>query len=171
MEVDKSVEEQLLLVEQARATAQALADQLTRQVHDLQLANTTLEKTVDSQQQEIQQVQLMLDQAHRDIKMQYLGAVKSFSKLMELRSPLLVAHGLRVAELARLIAKEMHCGDDALQDIYVAGLLHDIGKLGLKDDTLFKPLVSLDGESRVALMKHPMKAEAAFPIGAGACEP
>lgn len=162
MEADKSAEEQLLLLEQARATAQALADQLATQVHDFQLANSKLEKTVDSQQKEIYQVQLMLDQAHRDIKMQYLSAVKSFSNLMELRSPMLVAHGLRVAELARLMAKEMHCGDDALQDIYVAGLLHDIGKLGLKDDTLFKPLVSLDGECRVALMKHPMKGQWAF---------
>lgn len=162
MEVDKSAEEQLLLAEQARATAQALADQLATQVADLQLANSKLEKSVESQQQEIQQVQLMLDQAHRNIKMQYLGAVKSFSRLMELRSPLLVAHGLRVAELARLVAKEMQCGDDVLQDIYVAGLLHDIGKLGLEDDTLFKPLVSLDGECRVALMKHPMKGQWAF---------
>lgn len=162
MEVDKNIEEQLLLVEQARAAAQALADQLTTQVHDLQLAQTELEKTVESQKREIHQVQSMLDKAHRNIKMQYLGAVKSFSRLMELRSPLLVAHGLRVAELARLIAKEMNCGDEALQDIYVAGLLHDIGKLGLEDDTLFKPLVSLDGECRVALMKHPMRGQWAF---------
>lgn len=162
MEADKNIEEQLSLVEQARAAAQALADQLTTQVHDLQLAQTELEKTVESQNREIHQVQSMLDKAHRNIKMQYLGAVKSFSRLMELRSPLLVAHGLRVAELARLIAKEMNCDDEALQDIYVAGLLHDIGKLGLEDNTLFKPLVSLHGECRVALMKHPMRGQWAF---------
>ncbi len=40
--------------------------------------------------------------------------------------------------------------------------LHDIGKLGLSDDTLFKPVVELKGDARVALMKHPMKAQAAF---------
>lgn len=162
MEVDKNIEEQLLQVEQARAAAQALADQLTTQVHDLQLAQTGLEKTVESQKREIHQVQSMLDKAHRNIKMQYLGAVKSFSRLMELRSPLLVAHSLRVAELARLIAKDMNCDDEVLQDIYVAGLLHDIGKLGLDDNTLFKPLVSLNGERRVALMKHPMRGQWTF---------
>ena len=162
MESDKSAEEQLLIAEQARAEAQALADQLAAKVKDLELVKTKLETTVESQKGEIHQVQLMLDQAHGELKMQYLGAVKAFSRLMEVRSPALAAHGLRVAELARLLAKEMHCSEDTLQDVYVAGLLHDIGKLGLKDDTLFKPLVSLTGDCRVSLMKHPMRGQWAF---------
>jgi response regulator RpfG family c-di-GMP phosphodiesterase len=164
MSIEQAADDKQLIKELERRLLelQGNADKLNKEVESLQADNSRLNQQLESQRAETLQMQMMLEQAHRDIKMQYLGAVKSFSRLMELRSPLLVAHGLRVAELARLVAKEMHCGDDALQDIYVAGLLHDIGKLGLQDDTLFKPLVSLDGECRVALMKHPMKGQWAF---------
>lgn len=135
---------------------------LTAEVGKLNDLNTQLERKLVSQQAETHQMELMLEQTQRDVRMQYLAAVKSFSNLMELRSPVLAAHGLRVAELARLIGKELHATDAALQDLYVAALLHDIGKLGLEDDVLFKPIVQLNGEDRVALMRHPMKAQAAF---------
>ena len=142
--------------------AHALADKLGIQVSELQGDNAKLSKQLESQRAETRQMELMLEQVQREMRMQYLAAVKSFSNLISLRSPQLAAHGLRVAELARLIAKEMHASESALQDIYVAALLHDIGKLGLDDSTLFKPVVELHGEARVALMKHPMKAEALF---------
>lgn len=144
------------------AEAEALAVRLDAQVLELQGQTSRLNQQLESQREETHQIQLMLEQAQRELRMQYLAAVKSFSNLMEQRSPLLAAHGLRVAELARLIAKELHASESALQDIYVAALLHDIGKLGLSDEILFKPVVELKGEARVALMKHPMKAEAAF---------
>jgi len=144
------------------AEAEALAAKLQGQLAELENRNDKLGQQLESQMAETHQMQLMLEQAQRDMRMQYLAAVKSFSNLMELRSPQLAAHGRRVAELARLIAKELHASDSALQDIYVAALLHDIGKLGLDNETLFKPVVELKGEARVALMKHPMKAEAAF---------
>jgi response regulator RpfG family c-di-GMP phosphodiesterase len=164
MQADDTTQEnqQVDAQRQQLAEAQAQAERLRDEVGVLKTANLSLNQQLDSQRAETHQIQLMLEQVQRDIRMQYLAAVKSFSTLIELRSPQLAAHGRHVAELARLIAKEMHATDAALQDIYVAGLLHDIGKLGLDDETLFKPVVELKGEPRVALMKHPMKAEAAF---------
>ena len=147
---------------QQLAEAQALADRLREEAVQLKDENSGLTRQLDSQRAETHQIQLMLEQVQRDIRMQYLAAVKSFANLIELRSPQLAAHGRHVAELARLIAKELRATDSVLQDIYVAGLLHDIGKLGLDDETLFKPVVELKGEPRVALMKHPMKAESVF---------
>ena len=164
MQEDNSGNEKKQCEEQRRqmADALALAEKLRVETESLKSDNSSLTRQLDSQRMEIQQIQLMLEQAQRDIRMQYLAAVKAFSILIELRSPQLAAHGRHVAELARLIAKEMHATDAALQDIYVAALLHDIGKLGLNDNTLFKPVVELKGEPRVALMKHPMKAESVF---------
>jgi len=161
--IDNNTIEQSAEAQTKRADeAEALATKLGAQVKELEGQATTLNRQLESQRQETLQMQSMLEQAQRELRMQYLAAVKSFSNLMELRSPQLAAHGLRVAELARLIAKELHASDSALQDIYVAALLHDIGKLGLNDEILFKPVVELKGEARVALMKHPMKAEATF---------
>lgn len=164
MSVEQATDDKQLIKELERQLAefQGNADKLSKEVESLQGANSSLSHQLESQRTETHQMQLMLEQIQREMRMQYLAAVKSFSNLMELRSPQLAAHGLRVAELARLIAKELHASELALQDIYVAALLHDIGKLGLSDDTLFKPVVELKGDARVALMKHPMKAQAAF---------
>lgn len=163
MQADQSANEGLVKELQQRiAELQGRADGLFNELTGVKQANLDLISKLDAQLAETLQVQLMLDQTQRDMKMQYLAAVKSFSNFAELRSPQLAAHGLRVAELARLIAKELHVSDSALQDIYVAGLLHDIGKIGLNDDTLFKPVVELKGAARVALMKHPMRAQAAL---------
>lgn len=164
MSVEQATDNQQLIKELERqlAEVQSNANSLSKEVESLTGANSTLNQQLESQRAETHQMQLMLEQIQREMRMQYLAAVKSFSNLMELRSPQLAAHGLRVAELARLIAKELHASESALQDIYVAALLHDIGKLGLSDETLFKPVVELKGDARVALMKHPMKAQAAF---------
>lgn len=164
MQVEQATDDKQLMKELERQLAEfkGSTETLTKEVESLQGTNATLSQQLDSQRAETHQMQLMLEQVQREIRMQYLAAVKSFSNLMELRSPQLAAHGRRVAELARLIAKELHASESALQDIYVASLLHDIGKLGLNDETLFKPVVELKGEARVALMKHPMKAQAAF---------
>jgi len=164
MQADDTGTEKQQFEEQRRqlAETQALLETLREEAGLLKNENSSLNRQLDSQRAETHQIQLMLEQAQRDIRMQYLAAVKSFSNLIELRSPQLAAHGRHVAELARLIAKEMHATDAALQDIYVAALLHDIGKLGLTDDILFSPVVELKGEPRVALMRHPMKAESAF---------
>jgi len=164
MQEDDAGNEKQQLEEQRRqlAETQASLEKLREDAAVLKTENASLIQQLDSQRAETHQIQLMLEQAQRDIRMQYLAAVKSFSNLMELRSPQLASHGRHVAELARLIAKEMHATDAALQDIYVAALLHDIGKLGLTDDILFSPVVELKGEPRVALMKHPMKAESIF---------
>mgnify|MGYP006193597179 FL=1 len=49
-----------------------------------------------------------------------------------------------------------------VEDIYVAGLLHDIGKIGLSDQVLTTPFTQLDPTSRVALVKHCNKGQTAL---------
>jgi len=128
-------------------------------VHELELLNAQLDQRVESRTQEILQTNLFLDQAHRELKLQFLSAVKVFSNLLEMRSPHMGGHSRRVAELARWLARDMDVPEHEVNDIYIAALLHDIGKIGLNDHTLFTPIADLDGESRAALMKHPIKGQ------------
>jgi hypothetical protein len=43
------------------------------------------------------------------------------------------------------------------QDVLLAGLLHDIGKISLPDNLLDKPFAALAGEARNRLMEHPVR--------------
>lgn len=71
----------------------------------------------------------------------YLQSVKVLTNLLEVRCAGLFEHGRRVAALARDLARTMELPSEAVLDIFVAGLLHDVGLIGLSDDALLR----LDG--------------------------
>ena len=48
-------------------------------------------------------------------------------------------HSTRVAVLSRKIAKEAGFSDAECDKVYFAGLLHDVGKIGVRDDVINKP--------------------------------
>jgi putative nucleotidyltransferase with HDIG domain len=63
----------------------------------------------------------------------------AFVTALEVRDFYTRRHSTRVAKYARMIAMEMGCGEEELDVINVAGMLHDIGKIGIRDDILLKP--------------------------------
>ncbi len=71
----------------------------------------------------------------------YLQSVKVLTNLLEVRCAGLFEHGRRVAALARDLARAMELPSEAVLDVFVAGLLHDIGLIGLSDAALSR----LDG--------------------------
>lgn len=62
-----------------------------------------------------------------------------FSLVIDSRSPFTATHSSGVAETARLLAMRAGLGHDVAQKVFVAGLLHDIGKLGVPLSILEKP--------------------------------
>lgn len=60
-------------------------------------------------------------------------------KLAELRDDVTGAHLERAREYAALLSKELGLDDNYIKNIERASLLHDIGKIGIKDSILLKP--------------------------------
>jgi len=58
---------------------------------------------------------------------------------IELRDAYTQGHSQRVAEYAYILATLADLDDDLAHEIYVAGLLHDVGKIGIPDAILLKP--------------------------------
>ena len=85
----------------------------------------------------------------------YLQSVKVLTNLLEVRCTGLFEHGRRVAALARDLARSMELPSEAVLDVFVAGLLHDVGLIGLSDEMLSQ----LDGkgtsEEDVVYRDHP----------------
>jgi putative nucleotidyltransferase with HDIG domain len=63
-------------------------------------------------------------------------------------------HSVRVAGLARLVAKEMGLNDAEVETIYHGGMLHDIGKIGM-EDTILQRLGILSKSEMDVVRKHP----------------
>ncbi|HEU4523735.1 MAG TPA: HD domain-containing phosphohydrolase, partial [Gemmatimonadales bacterium] len=76
---------------------------------------------------------LMADEARLD------DIARAFAGVIDAKSPYTYLHSERVAELAVSIGRRLHFSEVQLRDLRRAGLLHDIGKLGVSTLILDKP--------------------------------
>jgi response regulator RpfG family c-di-GMP phosphodiesterase len=123
-----------------------------RQNEELRDLNANLELKVMERTVELRK-------AHDKVKTSFLTSIKVFANLIELRGSNLAGHSRRVADLARKIANRMELSPADGQDVFLAGLLHDIGKIGLPDHLLVKPVPQMTGEELGLYRKHPVKGE------------
>lgn len=80
-----------------------------------------------------------MKQKHGELQKAMDGVIHAVSLVVETRDPYTAGHQRRVAELARAIAKEMGLSEWQIMGIYIAGLLHDVGKVAVPSDILSKP--------------------------------
>lgn len=138
-------------------------EELTRkQNEELMELNASLEDKVKARTEEVRQTMGFLEVAHEKLKKSFLTSIQVFSNLTEMRSASMMGHSRRVAELARCIAQRMNMREAEVQDVFIAGLLLDVGKIGLPDSVLDKPFASLTGEERSKVVKYPVKGQMAL---------
>ena len=75
-----------------------------------------------------------------------LGIINAMSVTVEKRDPYTAGHQVRVAKLARAIAEEMGLPKQTVEGTYLAGLVHDIGKISVPAEVLSKPSSLLEEE-------------------------
>lgn len=76
----------------------------------------------------------------------FAGTVRTMSSAIDAKDPYTRGHSDRVARVSVRIAQELGCDDTTLRTLYLAGLLHDVGKIGIDDGVLRKPGKLTDGE-------------------------
>lgn len=80
---------------------------------------------------------------------------EAFASVVDAKSPYTYRHSARVAELARDMARTLGHSPEVVRSVYRAGLLHDIGKLGISNRILDKP-AALTAEERALVEAHPL---------------
>lgn len=80
--------------------------------------------------------------------------VETLAEMVEKRDPYTAGHQKKVAELAISIGRKMGLSEERLNSLYIAGLLHDVGKISIPTDILNKP-GKLDSIEFEFIKKHP----------------
>ena len=80
--------------------------------------------------------------------------IAALSSAIEAKDPYTEVHSRRVSEYAVMIAQEMHLSGRRVDDLHVAALLHDIGKIGVSDGVLNKNGPLSDDEWKI-VRQHP----------------
>jgi response regulator RpfG family c-di-GMP phosphodiesterase len=136
---------------------------LTRaQNEELAQLNAGLEQKVTERTAEIQQINGFLNLANDRLKQNFLVSIKVFSGFMELRGGAMMGHSRRVADLARKLAVKLQVSAKDQQDIFIAALLHDIGKIGFSDALLARSVSRMSGEDLGIYRHHAAAGEAAL---------
>lgn len=114
-----------------------------------------LEQTVKARTEE-------LHESNRRLRRNFLTGVRTFTSLMELRGGLLAGHSRRVADLARQLAVSLKLESEVVQQLFLGALLHDLGKIGLPDGLLGKPVTQMNSAELSLYRAHAANGEAAL---------
>jgi len=130
-----------------------------RQNDELKALNASLEEKVRDRTIDLNKANDALLGANEKLKTSFLTSIKVFSNLIEMRGGHLAGHSRRVADLARKIAVRMGLEGKALQEIFIAGLMIDIGKIAFSDEMLTMPVSSMGGDNLAIFRKFPVRGE------------
>ncbi len=69
----------------------------------------------------------------------FKGMVRALTSAIDAKDPYTCGHSERVARVSVRLAEELGCDRKQVDTIYLSGLLHDVGKIGIDDNVLRKP--------------------------------
>ncbi len=93
-----------------------------------------------------------------DIRNMFTQTVRALASAIDARDPSTKKHSEHVSGIAVEIGQAMDLSEGELEQLEWAGLLHDIGKIGIRDAVLLKP-ERLTREERMLMNEHPAKGE------------
>ncbi|OIO92019.1 MAG: hypothetical protein AUJ92_15135 [Armatimonadetes bacterium CG2_30_59_28] len=94
---------------------------------------------------------------YRDLRSLYLNVIEALARTIDVKDSYTHDHSRRVTLLAQAIAKEMGFPEEQMDFLQIAGLFHDIGKLGV-DGSILHKAARLDDEEYETLKKHALIA-------------
>lgn len=118
-----------------------------RQRRRLEELNTELEAKVEEQTREVRA-------KHLELRTAYVETVRALAEAVDAKDSYTRGHSERVGIYSTRIARELGCSRKFIERIYLAGLLHDIGKIGVPDAVISKP-GKLTREEEALMQRHP----------------
>lgn len=96
-----------------------------------------------------------LNAKNKELEILSNEAFEAIAKAVDVNDPYTAGHSRRVAQYSKMIAECMDYSDKELEEIYCAGLIHDVGKLGI-DNQIINKQGKLSEEEFDEIKKHPL---------------
>ncbi|MEW6187022.1 MAG: HD domain-containing phosphohydrolase [Thermodesulfobacteriota bacterium] len=85
------------------------------------------------------QMEMQIEKSHAKLRAALGTVISTLTVTVEVRDPYTAGHQKRVAHLAQAIGMEMGWKEDRLEGLWMAGTIHDIGKISVPAEILSKP--------------------------------
>ena len=155
------VEDALTIKHLSREKAR-LDQQVREQNEALTMLNASLEDKVRERTLALEKAMGDVKLAHERLKKGFVTSVKMFSALIDMRSGTLAGQSRNVANHALLIARQLMLPEAEVHDIFIAGLLHSIGKIAFPDTLLAKPISLMSTAELETYKQYPVNSQAAL---------
>ena len=97
-------------------------------------------------------------QLFADLQESFLATVRALAQAVDAKDSYTAGHSSRVTLYSVIIGEELGLDGDQLRRLRLSGLLHDVGKIGIRDSVLGKPGQLTDEEFAV-MKSHPTVGE------------
>jgi HD-GYP domain-containing protein (c-di-GMP phosphodiesterase class II) len=91
---------------------------------------------------------------YEDLNGMFLGALEALTASIDAKDRYTCGHSRRVALLTRQLARAVGLSDHVIGRMHIAGLVHDVGKIGVPEAVLYKP-GTLTADEFAWIRKHP----------------
>lgn len=126
-----------------------------RHTIDLIRLQSDLSSEVEKKTEELRKKTDQLIEEHNKTERMTMQIIKALSGAIDAKDTYTNGHSTRVAQYSREIAKRFGYEEKRLEEIYVMGLLHDVGKIGIPDAIINKPS-KLSNEEYGIIQNHPV---------------
>jgi HD-GYP domain-containing protein (c-di-GMP phosphodiesterase class II) len=91
---------------------------------------------------------------YENLQESFVSTVRSLAQAVDAKDSYTAGHSSRVTQYSVLVAEELKCNPDEIRNLRMSGLLHDVGKIGIRDNVLSKP-GQLDDAEFLIMKTHP----------------
>jgi putative nucleotidyltransferase with HDIG domain len=95
-----------------------------------------------------------LAEKHQELRTAYVQTIRALAEAVDAKDTYTRGHSERVGVYASKIARQMGFAKEFIERVYIAGLLHDVGKIGVRDAVITKP-DRLSPEEYEEIKQHP----------------
>lgn len=148
--IKKTMENKLL-----RDQNKKLQFELLKTNEELSILNSSLENIVQERTKELKSTYSALQNS-------YLSITEVLQSIVELHEGPLKGHSRNIAQHAKQLAVALNIPEKSIQNIYIAAMLHHLGKISLPTHDNRIPFVNLNKKQQLEFMQYPLLGSAAL---------
>lgn len=153
--VRKAVDQYNLVAENRRL--QALTERQNTELQDL---NEQLKDFNAKLREKVFERTRQVSELNQKVTNHFKGSIDLLARLSNMHSQVLGNHSKRVADLSLRVGRARGISQEILQDLEIAGTLHDIGKIGMDPGIVGRESGELSTRDKAVLRTHPVTAAA-----------
>lgn len=141
-----------------RRQNERLMAEVEQKNHQLAMINDQLEEKVQLRTKQIRQTLAKLERANSALSQSLRSTVKSFYNVISMTPHLGGKSALKTADLCKQMATALSCTPAEIRAVHLAGLLYQLGLIGIDEELLATPWKQLSAAQEKEYLSHPEKA-------------